>query len=162
MDPSGSRVRIRRAQSDDIALIERIEESAFTGDRLSRRSLAHHVVSETCDMLVAMLDGRSAGYALVFYRAGSDIARLYSIASSPEARGAGVGARLLRACERKARERGARRMRLEVREDNVAAISLYRTRGYRDFARRESYYEDGSPALRMEKTLTSRGGKATA
>jgi ribosomal protein S18 acetylase RimI-like enzyme len=162
MDPSGSRVAVRDARADDISAIERIEETSFDGDRLSRRSLMHHLTSSTCELLIATLKGEPAGYALVFYRSGSDIARLYSIASAPEARGAGIGSKLLSACERRARGCGRGRMRLEVRADNTPAISLYRSRGYRDFGRYEAYYEDGGPALRMEKRLSARGGKATA
>lgn len=162
MDPSGSRVAVRDARADDIAVIERIEEASFDGDRLSRRSLVHHLTSSTCDLIMATLRGEPVGYALVFYRSGSGLARLYSIASAPEARGAGVGSRLLSACERRARRRGRDRMRLEVRADNTAAISLYRAFGYRDFGRYEAYYEDGAPALRMEKMLSARRETARA
>jgi ribosomal protein S18 acetylase RimI-like enzyme len=55
--------------------------------------------------------------------------------------------------EKAAADRGCRRLRLEVRQDNAAAIRLYERRGYRRFAARGTYYEDGADAWRYEKCL---------
>jgi ribosomal-protein-alanine N-acetyltransferase len=48
-------------------------------------------------------------------------------------------------------------MRLEVRQDNSAAIRLYERLGYRRFAARQGYYEDGEDAWRYEKKLRPLG-----
>jgi ribosomal-protein-alanine N-acetyltransferase len=163
MDPSGSRVAVRVAKPDDIDALERIEAASFDGDRLSRRSLGHHLQSQTCDVFVATLGGAVSAYAMMFYRRTSSIGRLYSIASLPEARGHGLAARLVAACEKAAAARGCSALRLEVREDNAAAIRLYQKLGYSAFGRYEGYYEDGAPALRFEKPLTGRlGGRSGA
>jgi hypothetical protein len=58
--------------------------------------------------------------------------------------------------ERSAIERGCALLRLEVREDNVQAISRYRKSAYRQFGRHQQYYADGTDALRFEKRLTPR------
>ena len=89
----------------------------------------------------------------MFLHAGHDIARLYSLAISAEARGRGVGEKLLVAAERDAARRGSARMRLEVRRDNAAAQRLYLRRGFRVIGERHAYYEDGYDALRYEKPL---------
>jgi ribosomal protein S18 acetylase RimI-like enzyme len=91
---------------------------------------------------------------MVFYRSSSNLARLYSIATLPEARGKGVAAALMDGVERAARKRGCTRLRLEVRTDNAGAIALYCKRGYGEFGRYENYYADGKPALRFEKQLS--------
>ncbi len=153
MGPSGSRVTIRAARLSDAGDIEQMELVCFDGDRLSRRSLFHHLQSSTADVLIAMLGGRIAGYAMVFYRSTSRTARLYSIATAPEARGKGVAATLMTAAERAARNRGCVALRLEVREDNAGAIALYRRLGYEQFGRHEDYYFDGAPALRLQRSL---------
>lgn len=155
MDPSGSRVGIRRATSDEAAVLERIEADSFTGDRLSRRSLRHHLQSQTSDVLVATLDGDVVGYAMMFYRSTTPIARLYSIATVQAARGKGVGKTLVEACEAAAIKRGCTSLRLEVRKDNPGAIQLYRKLGYVEFGTYADYYEDGEAALRFEKPLTA-------
>jgi hypothetical protein len=81
------------------------------------------------------------------------VARLYSIAVAPHMSGRGVGPMLLRAAEDAALARDCRTIRLEVHETNHAAISRYRKSGYREFGKREKYYEDGGTALRFEKRL---------
>ena len=47
-------------------------------------------------------------------------------------------------------------LRLEARTDNTAAQQLYLKRGYRSIGEVSDYYEDGAPALRLEKSLRSR------
>lgn len=162
MDPSGSRAVIRGAKLRDLPDLERIEAASFDGDRLSRRSFRRLLTSRSCDVLVAEIGKTLAGYAMVFYRASTDIARLYSIATTAEARGQGVGRALAEAALSAASKRGKTRFRLEVREDNGGAIALYRKLGFSEFGRREKYYEDGAPALRFEKTLhpAQRGARA--
>ncbi len=97
-----------------------------------------------------------AGYALLLTRRGSRIARLYSIAIDPGRGGKGAGSRLLEAVEEHAISAGQYRIALEVREDNAAAIALYRRSGYAQFGRHEGYYADGMAALRFGKALTQR------
>ena len=87
----------------------------------------------------------------------STLARLYSIATAPAARGRGLGATLLAAAEDAARARNCRALRLEVRVDNTAAIALYERAGYRRIGRYREYYEDGEDAWRYEKALMSAG-----
>ncbi|MFZ1722506.1 MAG: GNAT family N-acetyltransferase, partial [Dokdonella sp.] len=90
---------------------------------------------------------------VVFLRKGSARARLYSLAVAAALRGHGIGGVLLDACENDARERGCTHLRLEVRSDNAAAQRLYQRRGYRKFASRPGFYEDGATALCYEKIL---------
>jgi ribosomal-protein-alanine acetyltransferase len=151
-----TRTRVRRARRGDHAALLALERRSFRGDRLSPRQLRRHLDNRRAWLAVAERNGAVLGDALLLFRAGSAIARLYSIAVAPEARGAGVGARLLRAAEAAARARGCRRLRLEVRADNAAAIALYEARGYRRFGRRPGYYDDGADAWRYQRELGRR------
>jgi ribosomal-protein-alanine acetyltransferase len=130
-----------------------LENRVFTADRLSARQWRHHLRNASSGVLVAERDGAIAGAAVVFFHALHRIARLYSIAVTPEARGIGLGEMLLAAVEKLARQRGSAAMRLEVRTDNAAAQRLYERRGYRRFGVRRGYYEDGADALRYEKAF---------
>ena len=145
--------RIRRATPMDLPALLALERSAFTTDHLSPRQYRQHLVSPTAIVLVAADESGLLGTALVFFRRESNLARLYSIAVAHGARGRGVGEALLAAVEHAAFCRGARRMRLEVRQDNAAAIRLYERYGYARFAERPGYYEDGGHAWRYEKRL---------
>ena len=145
--------RIRRADAVDLDALVALEERVFSHDRLSRAQFRRHLDSDSALVLIAKEDGRLLGVALVFFRRGARVARLYSLVTAPEARGRGVGAALLEATERAARMRRCRSLRLEVRTDNRAARRLYETRGYRHLVHRPGYYEDGSDAHRYEKPL---------
>jgi ribosomal protein S18 acetylase RimI-like enzyme len=144
---------LRPPRPGDLDRLAEIETAAFSGDRLSRRSLRRLMSGASSFMVVAEIDGCPAGYALVLLRRGTRWARLYSIAVDPARTGRGLGTRLLAAAEEKAVADGRRVMRLEVRADNGAAIALYRGKGYTDIGRIAAYYEDGGEALRMEKQL---------
>jgi [ribosomal protein S18]-alanine N-acetyltransferase len=145
--------QIRRATLADLGALVALERRAFTTDHLSRRQYRRHLHSPTAAVLAAVDGSGLLGKAVIFFRAHSDIARLYSIAVGHEARGRGLGEALLAVAEDIARDRACGRMRLEVRQDNAGAIRLYERQGYRRFADRPRYYEDGADAWRYEKAL---------
>jgi [ribosomal protein S18]-alanine N-acetyltransferase len=151
--PAAVRVAIRAATPADIDTLLAIENACFTQDRVSRRSFQNLTRSPSIQIHLATMGREPAGYAMVNLRRNSTVARLYSIATLPSARGLGLGRRLMEACERGARTHGCDRLRLEVRTRNHSAIGLYETLGYQRIGRYENYYEDGAPALRFEKTL---------
>ncbi|MDE2018221.1 MAG: GNAT family N-acetyltransferase, partial [Hyphomicrobiales bacterium] len=144
---------IRTGRPSDLAAIHALETQVFESDRLTRAALRGHLASVREPVIVAELDGRLVGYALVVMRRDSAAARLYSLGVSGDAAGRGVGSALLAECEARAAAAGARSMRLEVRRDNRAAIALYERRGYRRFGRYDDFYTDGEAAWRYEKRL---------
>lgn len=93
------------------------------------------------------------GYALLLTRSGSRLGRIYSIAVDARARGRGVAAALLQALEAVAAGAGLSALRLEVREDNRAAQTLYARAGYLRRGGRPGYYEDGMDAQCWVKQL---------
>lgn len=152
--PVTAAVRVRRAEVSDLDDLVALEEATFDTDRLSRAQYRKHLDSETAQVLVASANHRRfLGTAVVFYRKGTTVARLYSIATKPQARGKGVGSALIEAAEDAARTRGCRALRLEVRKDNGVAIRLYERMGYHRIGEYAKYYGDGADALRLEKTL---------
>ena len=152
--PASASVRVRRAELSDLDDLVTLEESSFDTDRLSRAQYRRHLDSDSALVLVASANHRNfLGTAVVFFRKGSRVARLYSIASKPEARGKGVGAALLEAIEAAARQRRCHAVRLEVRDDNAGAVRLYERHGYRHIGRYPHYYQDGTHAWRYEKSL---------
>lgn len=154
--------RIRPASSDDIDALSAIEAAVFATDRISRRSFRALIARPTAATLVAEIGGTVAGYVMILFRAGTGMARLYSLAVAPEHAGRGLGKRLLQAAEDAAERHDRILLRLEVREDNEAAIALYRKSGYRLIGRIEDYYEDGTAALRFEKPVRGDAGLPVA
>ena len=154
---------IRPAQQSDVDALVEIENRQFATDRISRRSFRQLIDGNTADTLVAEVDGAVRGYCMVLYRAGSGVARLYSIAALPaQAAGAGIGRALLEAAEQAAYDEERLLLRLEGREDSARAIALYEKNGYRRIGREDAYYQDGMAALRYEKLLRGNRPPRTA
>ncbi|MEZ5741178.1 MAG: GNAT family N-acetyltransferase/peptidase C39 family protein [Burkholderiaceae bacterium] len=152
-------VIVRRAVANDLDALQALEQTSFTTDRMSRRSLRSMIASPSAIFLVAEAAAASgagprlAGYCLLLFRAGTSMARIYSIAVQPDLMGRGIGRMLMHATERAAIQADKVVIRLEVAESNHAALALYDAFGYRVTRRLPGYYEDGSNALRLEKPL---------
>ena len=148
-------VAIRPARPGDLAALYAIEQTAFPGDRLSRRSLRRLVTRPSAALFVAACGQTVVGYALVLFKRRSRRARLYSLAVASGHGGAGLGRALLAHAEAAAEARDCVTLTLEVRADNARAIALYRAAGYRQTGCHPLYYEDEMAALRFEKPLPS-------
>ncbi|MEW7855319.1 ribosomal protein S18-alanine N-acetyltransferase [Pseudomonas chlororaphis] len=143
----------RIATPEDLPALVRLEQQCFTTDRLTVRSFQWMISRAHACLIVAEQAQQLLGYALVLFHRGTSLARLYSIAIAVEARGSGLGKRLLERIEARAREHDCAYLRLEVRSDNPTAIALYERSGYRRFAVLHDYYEDHADALRLEKRI---------
>ena len=67
-------------------------------------------------------------------------------------RGKGIGDKLLNYLIEKYKDSDIKNITLEVKEDNIIAINLYKKYGFKKVSTREKYY-DGINGLLMEKTL---------
>lgn len=160
--PGGDRPTLRAARPEDLAALVEVEEACFAQDRISRRSFRRFLESSGASFVIAERAGKIIGYALLLFRSGTALARLYSFALREEMRGFGYGRALLAAAEADAFARDRIVLRLEVREDNATARGLYTKAGYRVHGRVADYYEDGTAALRMEKLLHDEGAAPSA
>ncbi len=76
------------------------------------------------------------------YRSVTEDAELLNLAVTPGQQRRGVGSALVRAGVERLREKGARRVWLEVRESNHGAREFYRRIGFVQQGRRPDYYND--------------------
>ena len=81
------------------------------------------------------------GFILI--RVVADEAEILTLAVRPEARGAGLGGRLVGQGAVRAAQAGARRLFLEVAETNAAARALYARAGFAQIGHRKGYYDGG-------------------
>ncbi len=146
---------IRAAVLEDLDQLERLENTCFTTDRLSRRQLRYLLTKGKASLLVEDDDegDELLGYVAVLYSKATSMARLYSIAVRPDLQGKGVGSRLLLAAEEAAWEHQRAYMRAEVRKDNAASLAMFDRQGYRRIGEWQDYYEDHMDAWRLEKRL---------
>jgi ribosomal-protein-alanine N-acetyltransferase len=80
------------------------------------------------------------GFALA--RAAGGECEIITLGVLPDVRGQGVGGRLVAAIGAEAAASGASVLRLEVAENNIAALNLYRSNGFRSMGRYNSYYRN--------------------
>lgn len=146
-------IEVRPVQSHDLDALESLEKTTFESDRLSRRSFRRWITADHRAFLVATQHEKLVGYILIILHRGTRLARLYSIAVDSNVRGQGLGATLIRAGERAALDANRIDMRLEVRQDNSAAIRLYEQLGYHRFGQYHDYYEDHADAFRYQKRI---------
>jgi len=129
-----------------------IEETLFDDDRWTAQTYWSELGQlETRHYLVATDAGRVVGYAgLCDYQ---DEAFVQTIAVATAAQGKGVGRLLLQALLDEAARRRQTRVLLEVRADNVRAITLYERFGFRRSGIRRGYYTpSGADALVMTRS----------
>ncbi|MCL7418872.1 MAG: ribosomal protein S18-alanine N-acetyltransferase, partial [Halalkalicoccus sp.] len=84
---------------------------------------------------------------------GRAIGHVKDLAVSPTRRGEGIARRLLSEALSTLARQGVDWVKLEVREDNDPARSLYRAFGFERRRRIPRYYADGEPALVMIRSL---------
>ncbi|MCU4675808.1 GNAT family N-acetyltransferase/peptidase C39 family protein [Catenovulum sp. 2E275] len=156
-----NQVIIRPACPSDLSQLNALEQTCFKTDRLSKRRLKHWISAANGILLVAEVAEQVQGYALLLLHKGSVLARLYSIAVHPEARGLGIAGQLINSIEQAASQFAKLYIRLEVAKQNETAIKLYQNLGYKVFDVYLDYYEDHQDALRMQKRLYYKPNKLT-
>jgi len=138
---------LRPMEFADLDAVMVIEEASFPAP-WRRETFAQELSSSRRAWLVAEWDGRVIGYGGI--QVVEDEAHVMNLAVRADARSAGIGAALLAALVDAARDLGAKRVTLEVREGNEAAVRLYRGAGFTEEGRRRGYYsESGEDALIM-------------
>ncbi|MEM7487932.1 MAG: GNAT family N-acetyltransferase [Pseudomonadota bacterium] len=126
-----------------------LHATGFDGPALwSAAAFAEAMAQPAC--FYAPEGGDPDGFALGRAMAGE--AELLTLVVAPRLRGQGRGRDLLAMFEKGARARHATAAFLEVRADNVPALSLYRGAGWAVVGTRRGYYE-GIDALALRKTL---------
>ena len=117
--------------------MECFEKEAFTKQQIAQLLTDYNSVS-----LVAKVNGEIAGFiiGMMYIERRAPIGHILTIDVSPEYRRKGIAQRLLHEIEKIFKEKGVKTCQLEVREDNIAALRLYKGSGYKKVARLESYY----------------------
>jgi ribosomal-protein-alanine N-acetyltransferase len=97
----------------------------------------------------------SAGFSIV--QVAADQADLLTFGIVPGQRRRGLAHHLLHGTLGRSAAAGAKTMFLEVAEDNLAALALYRRHGFETMGRREGYYRDVAgrkvAAITMRRTI---------
>jgi ribosomal-protein-alanine N-acetyltransferase len=143
---------IRRARSEDLPSILRIEKISFVDDAWDRETFREYLVRPDNSVFLAATIDRAV-VAYIIASRGDARAEVDSIAVAPAKRGRGVGGALLKRVIGLLRQRELKTVSLNVRLENKAAIRLYRKLGFQRVRRVNGYYEDGASAWRMRRPI---------
>jgi len=131
-----------------------IEKQSFQKEAFTKQEIAYLLTDYNAIGLAARIDGEIVGFAIgrIDVARGTPYGHILTIEALPSQRRKGIAEKLLKNLEVLFKEKGAKESRLEVREDNTAAISLYQKLGYRRVGKLERYYGDAH-GLYLKKTL---------
>lgn len=146
-------MNLRAWKYEDIFAIAELEKQYFAGEAWNYRMLAESFESDNFIGVICEDEGRIAGYGCITVN--YDTADIDNIAVIEECRGNGFAAAMLEELVRSAGERGAKKVFLEVRVSNVAAMKLYLAHGFKGLHARLRYYPDGEDCLVMVRTIAS-------
>lgn len=133
--PAG--LSLRPAHVDDAMALGFLELELFPGEAWTVFQLAEEIEHPARRYAVVQDEGGEiVGYAGIMVA--GDTADLHTIGTTRP--GVGIGRALLRWCAERAREGGAARLLLEVREDNARARAVYTRAGFEEIGRRRGYY----------------------
>jgi [ribosomal protein S18]-alanine N-acetyltransferase len=128
---------VRPAHRGDLDAVAENEAASFSTP-WSRKTFEALLDRPTVAFRVLEQDSRVIGHGLLWWTGGE--AEVASVAIHPEARGGGLGGRILDALLAEAGVRGVEQVFLEVRESNAPARALYARRGFVSVGRRPGYY----------------------
>ncbi len=141
-------MEITAASIRDLNALSKFEHVCFGNDAWPILDLIAVLTFPDVVRLKVVENGRMIAFAAGDMHNPDGMGWIATIGVHPDYRRRGIGRDLLRATE--ARLKGPR-IRLSVRASNDGAIRLYEQEGYRRIDVWQGYYNDGEPAIVMEK-----------
>ena len=132
--------RITRGDAEDLEAVMEVMAAAFPdrfGEAWTRSQCAGILPMAGVQLVLALDEDRVVGFSL--YRTVVDDAELLLLAVRPDVQGRGFGRDLLCHFIEHAKDKGATRIHLEVRDGNPA-VRLYKAAGFVEANRRRNYY----------------------
>ncbi len=132
-----------------------IEMECFEKEAFTKQQIAYLLTDYNSISLVAKVNDKIVGFIIgkINVQRKSLVGHILTIDISPTHRRKGIAERLLQEIEKIFREKGIKVCYLEVREDNIAALSLYQKSGYRKIGRLKNYYGNAH-GIYLRKALT--------
>ncbi|MGC8548608.1 MAG: GNAT family N-acetyltransferase [Acidobacteriaceae bacterium] len=154
---------LRAVERSDFESLYQLDQQCFAeGIAYSRADLlAFLSVPHSIALLAESTSGAMVGFIIAELRRKGEkrVGHIVTIDVAASMRRKGLGRALLFAVERRLREMGIDRVRLEVAVDNDGAQAFYDREGYERIGRIAGYYLDRIDAFVMEKRLEPGGAE---
>jgi ribosomal-protein-alanine acetyltransferase len=131
-----------------------IENQCFKQEAFTKQQIACLITDYNTIGLTAVINGEIAGFVIARVNIIRNVTfgHILTIDVAPAYRRKGVAQKLLHEIETTLRGRDIKECRLEVRENNAAALNLYQKLGYTKLGKLEKYYGDAH-GLYLKKSL---------
>ena len=150
--PAG--ITFRPANAMDAMTIYALEKEIYQGeDPWSLAQIKEELAAKDHYYLVAEHEGLVIGYAGVM--PAGDVTDILTMTVDPQYRRKGIAREFLKRLIDWSRNKKAEAVMLEVRYNNLEAIPLYESNGFRKISERADYYGPGLTAIVMRKELRS-------
>lgn len=144
-------IQLTAMKKEDIPFIAELEKECFSSP-WSEEGIESELSNEGAVFFTAKADARVVGY--MGMHCVLDECYIANVAVSTAERRKGIGRKMLRYAEERARERECSFISLEVRVSNEGAIALYLSEGYEKIGERKKFYSAPTEnALIMTKKL---------
>ncbi len=145
-------MKVRKWTKSDLIQISNLEKECFedfwTLDMFESTLNTYNTIPLLCE-----IESKIAGYILVAYVKGDDVADLMNIAVKKNFRRKGIADKLIENAVLIAKDKGIKTLFLEVRVGNIPAQNLYKKHNFKATNVREKYYDNQEDALVMAKSL---------
>jgi ribosomal-protein-alanine acetyltransferase len=134
-------IRLETANLQFLDELYRIEEECFDEEAFTKRQLAYLLTAHNAITLAAKDDRNIVGFIIVQVEI-TDVkfGHIITLSVVQSYRCKKIATCMIKEIERLLKQRGIVECRLEVREDNYVAISLYKKLGYQRIGKLERYY----------------------
>jgi ribosomal-protein-alanine acetyltransferase len=135
-------IKIEYASIRLLGKLYEIEKQCFGQEAFTKQQLTYLFTAYNAIGLAARVNSDIAGFAIARLDIGrtTSFGHILTVDIAPAYRRKGIAQKLLQGIEAIFREKGIKECRLEVREDNVAALNLYQKLGYKKVGKLEKYY----------------------
>ncbi len=145
--------QIRLAKKEDLAALLELENITFKEENFHKNQLKYLLLKARSLVLVASIENLMVGSIIILLRDHISNARIYSLNVHPEYRRRGLGSLLMDTALKLLKERGFKKITLEVGVNNKAAQSLYISKSFVVDKLLRKYYKNGGDAHHLIKKL---------
>ena len=131
-------MNIENARLEDIDVMIKIEKKAFVS-HWSRQTFVDELSSDNGHYIRAVEGGKTVGYS--GFRYVLDEAHITTLAVDKKFRKKNIGTMLIARLIDDAKNKGIKKLYLEVRQSNIPAQKIYKKLGFKVLDRRREYYQ---------------------
>jgi [ribosomal protein S18]-alanine N-acetyltransferase len=150
-------VKIETATTQNLNELYLIEKQCFDEEAFSKQQINYLLSDYNTISLLAKVEDATAGFVIAHLEVDDDadaFGHIITLNVASAFRRKGVAQALLGEIESMLRQKGISECRLEVRENNAAALELYKKLGYLEIGKLAHYYGKAH-GLYLKKNLSS-------